>query len=329
MEFSDLARLASAHVEARIIQAAVELGIFDLFRNQHLSARAVSSVLRTDLRATELLLNALTALGLLEKSGEDFYTTPVSRKYLLRDSAHYFGDMILFEASLWSCWERLADAIRTGKPVRTPDMYQYDAKETGYFINGMDSLVKARGDAEVVADVLDWSAVTEMLDLGSGPATYPIQLCRRFPDLRATIFDLPGTMNLTERFVREAGLADRVRLVTGDYRTDTIPGRYDVIFMSNIIHGESHAENERLMSKLVSNLVPGGRLIVKDHILDENRTHPPVGAVFSLLMLLTTQGGQCYTFAEVKAWFTEAGLKNIQQIDLPAPLTSSLVIGER
>jgi SAM-dependent methyltransferase len=330
MDFSDLSRLAGGHVEARIVQTAVRLRVFDALKSHPLNAAAVSTSLQTDLRATELLLNGLTALRLLDKNRDVFSVTPVSEKYLLRDSAHYLGDMILFDASLWPSWERLEEAVRTGKPVRTPDMYQGDDKETGYFIHGMDSLVKARGDARVVAEVVDWTGVTELLDVGSGPGTYPIYLCRRFPQLRATIFDLPATSRLTEAFVRESGFSGRIQLVTGNYRADTISGRYQVIFMSNIIHGEDYEQNERLIKKLVAaNLAPGGRLIIKDHILDESRAHPPVGAVFSLLMLLTTEGGRCYAFDEVKAWMTMAGLSKIDRIDLPSPLTSSLVVGER
>jgi hypothetical protein len=254
MEFADLSKLASGHVEARIVQTAVELRVFDALKSNPLNARAVSAALKTDHRGTELLLNALTALGLLEKNQDSYSITPISQKYLLRDSAYYLGDLILFDASLWSSWERLEEAVRTGKPVRRPDMYQDDNTETRRFIRAMDSLVKARGDAPLVADVLDWSGVTELLDVGSGPATYPIYLCRRFAQLRVTIFDLRATMQLTESFVREAGLCDRIRLITGDYRTDTIPGVYDAIFLSNIIHGEDYAQNERLIAKLASNL---------------------------------------------------------------------------
>jgi hypothetical protein len=330
MDFSDLSRLASGHVEARIVQTAVELRLFDALKTQPLDARAVSSSLQTDARGTELLLNALAALGLLEKTGEAFTITPISRKYLLTDSEHYLGGMIVFEASLWPNWGRLEEAVRTGKPVRLPDMYQSNAKETGNFIYAMDSLVKARGDARVLGQVIDWSGVRELLDVGSGPGTYPIYLCGRFPQLRATIFDLPATSRLTEGFIRRAGMSDRIRVLTGDYRADTIPGSYQAIFMSNVIHGEDYDQNERLIAALVTrNLVPGGRLIIKDHILDETKAYPPVGAVFSLLMLLTTEGGRCYAFDEVKDWMAKAGLKGIERIDLPPPLISALVVGER
>jgi hypothetical protein len=108
-----------------------------------------------------------------------------------------------------------------------------------------------------------------------------------------------------------------------------IPGRYDVVFLSNIIHGESFEENQKLVGKLAGNLADGGRIIIKDHILDETRADPPVGAIFALLMLLTTRSGRCFSFDEVKSWLDGAGLSKVARVDLPPPFTSSLVIGSR
>jgi hypothetical protein len=329
MDFTELMRLAGAHVEARLIQAAVELAIFDALENSAGSAEAVANGLKLEPKATELLLNALASLELLRKRAEYFSLTEAAAKYLLKSSPQYVGAMIRFESALWTCWEKLPEAIRSGQPVRPPNMYQDQAAETEIFINAMDSLVKARGDAAVTANAIDWSGIVELLDVGSGPATYPIALCQCFPKLRATIFDLPGTLAISERYVREAVMAERIRLIAGDYRKEPIPGAYDVIFLSNIIHGESFESNRSLIRKLVSNLQPGGQIVIKDHILDDSRTTPPVGAIFSLLMLLTTESGRCYSFSEIKSWMEQAGLSRVRQIDLPPPLTSSLVIGTR
>jgi hypothetical protein len=136
-------------------------------------------------------------------------------------------------------------------------------------------------------------------------------------------------LNLTQRFVREAGIEDRVRLIAGNYRKDTIPGDYDVIFLSNIIHGEDYATNESLIRKLTNNLKLSGRIVIKDHILDDSRANPAVGAIFSLLMLLTTDAGRCYSFSEIESWMKQSGLSKVEQINLPFPLTSSLVIGAK
>ena len=327
MDFTEIMRLAGGHVEARLTQTALELAIFDALKNSAATAEAVADRLKLEPMATELLLNALASLELLRKQEECFSLTAAAAKYLLKSSPQYLGAMIRFESSLWSCWEKLPEAIRSGQPVRPPNMYQDDPTETEIFIKAMDSLVKARGDAEVVANAIDWSGMTELLDIGSGPASYPIAFCERFPNLHAKIFDLPGTLAITERYVREAGMTKRIRLIAGDYRKDPIPGDYNVIFLSNIIHGESFEINRSLIRKLVSNLKLGGQIVVKDHILDDSRTTPPVGAIFSLLMLLTTESGRCYSFNEIKSWMEHAGLSRVQRLDLPAPLTSSLVIG--
>jgi len=329
MDFSQLMGLASGHVEARIVQTAVELRVFDAFEARPLSSAAVAADLQLNARALELLLNALAALGLLEKHAEQFALTEISRRHLLRNSPYYVGGMIGFEAMLWHAWEKLPEAIRTGLPARTPNMYQADPGETEVFINAMDSLVKARGDTEVLASAIDWSKIGTLLDVGAGPATYPIALCEKFPQLHAAIVDLPGTLKITGRFVAGANLAARIELISADYRSDPIPGTYDAILLSNIIHGENEGRNAALMRKLAAHLNPRGRLIVKDHILGDSRAEPAVGALFSLLMLLTTDGGRCYSFAEIEAWMKQAGLNCVERIDLPAPLTSSLVIASQ
>jgi hypothetical protein len=327
MDFTKLASLASGHIEARIVQTAVELHIFDALGGPPQVSGAVARKLSLNPRATDLLMNALAALELLEKNGTQFSLAPVSRQYLVRGSPEYLGGLILFDASLWNSWEKLSVAIRSGNPVRTPDMYQHDPAETEVFIQAMDSLVKARGDAEAIMDFIDFTKVTRLLDIGSGPATYPIALCRTYPTLEATIFDLPGTLEITRRYVQEAGLTERIQLVLGDYRTDSIPGTYELIFLSNVIHGENEEKNAALFDRLFLNLTDGGRLVIKDHILDESRAKPRVGAIFSLLMLLTTDGGRCYSFNEIRSWMEHSGLAGVQLVDLPPPFTSSLVIG--
>jgi len=329
MDFSELTRLASGHVEARILQTAVSLGIFDAIGVGSLDGSGIAHALGTEPRATTLLANALTAMSLLNKTADRFSLTPIATKHLLRSSTQYLGGMVLFDAALWNCWTNLADAIRSGAPVRSPNMYQDDPSETEIFIGAMDSLVRARGDAEWLTEAIDWREVAAFLDVGSGPATYPIVLCKRFADLEASVFDLPATLKITQRYVRQEGMEDRIQLIAGDYRTDAIPGRYDVILLSNIIHGESEEVNEALVRKLASNLHPGGRLVVKDHILEESGAIPRVGAVFSLFMLLTTNSGRCYGFDEIKLWMQRADLSQVEKIDLPWPFTSSLVIATR
>ena len=275
MDFTELMRLAGGHVEARLTQTALELAIFDALESSAATAEAVANRLKLEPMATELLLN-FGVLGTATQTRGIFSLTEAAAKYLLKSSPQYLGAMIRFESSLWSCWEKLPRPFAPANrfvPEHVPR--RSHGNRDLHRSNGLSG--QARGDAEVVANAIDWSGMTELLDIGSGPASYPIAFCERFPNLHAKIFDLPGTLAITERYVREAGMTERIRLIAGDYRKDPIPGDYNVIFLSNIIHGESFEINRSLIRKLVSNLKLGGQIVVKDHILDDSLTSPACG----------------------------------------------------
>ncbi|MBI5197781.1 MAG: methyltransferase domain-containing protein [Nitrospirae bacterium] len=325
-DFKFITRLSDGFAASRILQAAVAVGLFDVIGEGGLTAGEIARLSKTGLRAVEIVLNALAALGLLEKKEAVFYLSPPSKKYLVSGSPYSLAGMIRFDGRLWGIWEKLEETIRTGKPSRPTEMFQADAGETDLFIEAMDSLVHARGDAEYLAKTLRFDDVGSFLDIGSGPATYPIAICRTHPDLKVTVFDLPGTLQVTRRYVEKAGMTDRIRLVPGDYNRDPLPEGFDRVFLSNVIHGEDEARNRRLMKKVHQALRPGGRVLIKDHVMDESMTSPAAGAVFSVQMLLTN-AGRDYAFSEVKGWLEEAGFTQITETLLPPPMTSSLVTG--
>jgi SAM-dependent methyltransferase len=328
MEFRELARLNGAYAESRILHAAVTLGVFDALDAAGRTAPELAQSLGTQPRATELLLNALVALHLVRKDGDRFRETDVSRTYLTSAAATSYNGMIRFDASLWPVWERLADSVRRGEPARAPDMFQSAPEETARFIDGMHSLVQARGDARVLAETLDLGSAQRLLDVGAGPGTYAIEFCRRHPALAVTIFDLPATLEVTRRHLGGTGLEDRIRLVAGDYRRDPLPAGHDVAFLANVIHGEDEPTNQALMRKLHEALAPGGRLMIKDHVTDESGTSPAPAALFSIAMLLFARGRD-YAYGEIREWLLSAGFSRVSIDVLPPGLISSLVTARK
>jgi len=331
MGFGEIATMAGGHAEARAIQVALKLGLFEALSRSPLNEESLARAIRADARATGLLANALAALGLLNKSEGRFTLTDESRRYLTQDSGEYLGGMILFDAALWDEWSRLEDSIRTGKPARTPDMFQSAPGDTARFIRAMDSLVRARGDALWVAENLDLRGVASIADLGGGPGTYVAAMLKQWPHLRASIWDLPATLSVAREMLaeREPTVHDRIELVSVDYLKDQLPQGADAIFMSNIIHSEAERTNAALMKKCFDALNPGGILIIKDHIMNRELTHPAAGAVFALYLLLTTHGRD-FSFDEVFSWMLDAGFRDIEERPLPSPpFTSSMVIAHK
>jgi precorrin-6B methylase 2 len=203
-------------------------------------------------------------------------------------------------------------------------MFQNDRQDTERFIRAMHSLVTARGDADLIVDLLDLDGVERLLDIGSGPGTYPIRFCLQHPQLRATIFELPGTLEVTRQFVDAAPCRDRIELVAGDFNHDPLPAGFGMAFLSNIIHGEDEDANQRLMRAVFASLQSGGRIVIKDHILNADLTSPAVGAIFSMQMLLFARGRD-YGFDEVRRWLQQAGFTSVGCRPLAPPLTSALV----
>ncbi len=325
MDFSELSRISGGFVQSRILQIAVKLGLFDVIKSEGSLSEEVARAIDTNPYATELFLNALAALKTLDKEQGKFYNTENSLAYLVKDSPKYFGGMILFEEGLWDMWEKLEESVRTGKPARPTDMFQENEQETERFIMAMHSIVRARGDAEILSDLLDFKWAKTIIDIGSGPGTYPMQFLKKYPHLKITIFDLTGTAQITKKVLQKEGMLRKMEIVEGDYNTDDLPGGFDVAFLSNIIHSEVKENNQKLISKVYKILNPDGQLIIKDHILHDTLTSPAVGAIFSIQMLLAT-GGRDYSFREVRAWLEDAGFKELEWIKLQPPLNSSLVI---
>jgi SAM-dependent methyltransferase len=331
LSFGEIASMAGGHAEARAIQVALRLGIFEALARGPLDEASLAQAIGGNARATGLLANALVALSLLHKNDVRLALTDSARRYLLRDSTEYLGGMILFDAALWDEWGRLEDSIRSGSPARNPDMFQSTPEETARFIRAMDSLVRARGDAAWVAENLDLHDIGSIADLGGGPGTYIAEMLKRWPHLSASIWDLPATLAVAQEVLaeREPLVHDRIGLVTVDYLKDRLPTGADAIFMSNIIHSEAEETNAALMKKCFEALSPGGMLIVKDHIMNRELTHPAAGAVFALYLLLTTHGRD-FSFDEVCSWMRDAGFRDLEERVLPSPpFTSSMVIAHK
>ena len=331
MDFSTIAGVAGGHAEARAIQIALKLGVFERLHNGALTAAELASAIVGNERATAILANAITALGLLHKIDGRFQLAQSAQRFLVESSPEYFGDMILFDATLWDEWGHLEDSIRSGDPARTPDMFQATPAATARFIRAMDSLVRARGDDRWTAGHLDLGFARSIADLGGGPGTYLVEFLRRFPDLRGAIWDLPATLEVARRILTERwpSMLARIDLRPADYLAGELPGLVDAIFMSNIIHSENERVNAALMAKCFRALNSGGLIAIKDHIMNRDLTEPAAGAVFSLYLLLTTRGRD-YSFDETNGWLSAAGFIEVEMTTLPSPpFTSSIVIARK
>jgi ubiquinone/menaquinone biosynthesis C-methylase UbiE len=313
----DLVRLRKLYlgfISSRVILTANNLRIFDNLKKPALASE-ISRELKTDLRATEILLDALAGIGLVSKSSAGKYrNAPVSNNYLVRGSRLYQGDIIKHASIMWQNFSALDEVLSTGRPARRG----FDHES---FIMGMHNLTLLRTESLIKAVGL--KGVKTMLDVGSGPGTNAIAFAKK--GVKSTIFDLPETINIAKKVARREGVKG-IGFVAGDFHVDDIGAGYDLILVSQIVHAFSADENVSLLQKCRAALNPGGRVAVQEFPINDARTAPPHSALFSVNMLVGTENGRCYSPKEIKHWLAKTGFERVIIKNLPETV---LIMGER
>jgi ubiquinone/menaquinone biosynthesis C-methylase UbiE/DNA-binding transcriptional ArsR family regulator len=313
-DLAELRNLYLGFISSRVILTANNLGIFDNLKKAS-SAKEIAEKLKIDPRATEILLDALTGIGLVIKNRTGRYrNAPLSNRYLVKGSHLYQGDIVRHASTMWQNFSALDEVVRTGRPARRG----FDHES---FIMGMHNLTIFRTESLIKAVGL--KGVKTMLDLGGGPGTNAIAMAKK--GVKSTVFDFPETIKIAQKVARRERMRG-IRFIAGDFRVDSIGSGYDLILLSQIFHAFSAEENIALLSKCKTAINPGGRVVVQEFPIDETRSTPPHSALFSVNMLVGTEKGRCYSPNEMKRWLTETGFKNIGIKYLPETV---LITGER
>jgi SAM-dependent methyltransferase len=306
-------RLAQGFMECRIFHAAAELNLFTVLDQTPLSAGEVASRISGDVRALAILLDALAAMGLLVKRGQTYQCEGDNSRMLSEKSPQTILPIVLHMASLWKRWSRLTDIAKGGGVADDEFDFSRDAEELRAFIGAMHSIGAPMAKRIVAA--VDPGASRSLLDVGSGSGTYTIAFLHAVPGMRATLFDLPGVIEMARERLKHEGLLDRTTLVAGSFYLHEFPEGHDLALISAIIHSNSPEENLELYRKVFRSLKPGGRILVRDHVMSPDRTWPRNGAVFAINMLVGTSGGGTYTYEEIEGGLSQAGFERIKLVN--------------
>jgi (2Fe-2S) ferredoxin/SAM-dependent methyltransferase len=315
-----LYQLVRGFMPSRCLLTALELDIFTAV-GEGANAGQVGRKIHADARAAAMLLNALTALELLSKCGDEYKNTPASARFFVQDSKDNQRNGLLHTANIWHRWSTLTAAVQRGS--RIPAERDSTPEWTRNFIAGMQQVAQER--APLVVQALGTEGVCRILDLGGGSGAYSIAFAQASPKVQSEILDLPEVTELTAGYIQQSGIASRVRIRAGNMLTDNFGSGYDLILLNAICHMFSEAQNQELFRNARRALAPGGRLAVQDFILNSEKNGPLHAALFSLNMLVGTDGGASYSEPEYVAWMKAAGFAEVRRINLPGP--SDLIVG--
>jgi len=322
----DLLEISGYFWKTAALHAAVKLDVFTVVGDGQSTADEISRQLDGARRGVERLLDALVAMDLLVKSDGKYANCPSGRTFLSKNSAKYVGHIIMHHHHLVESWSKLDQAVQSGEPIRSRSSFS-KAEWRESFLMGMFNM--AMGLAPQLVPQIDLTSRKRMLDLGGGPGTYGIHFCLHNPHLRAEVYDLPTTRPFAEKTIQQFELSDRINFVDGNYLEDPIKGRYDIAWLSHVLHGEGPQDCRMIIQKAVDALDPQGIIIIHEFILNNSMDSPLFPALFSLNMLLGTDSGRSYSEQQLTDMLLAAGVKNIRRIPLKSPNDSGLLVGDK
>lgn len=241
---------------SRAVMVATKLDIFETLAAGPLTAEEIVKKCGSHARATEQLLNALVGMGCVQIKGERYSLPRKMRAWILAEGKYSFREQILLHELEWKWWEHCEEYVRTGQPLRVHQTLADD--EWGTYQRGMRSGVAF--PANWVARHLPLARTARaMLDIGGSHGFFSVAICRRHPQLRATILELPQAIQHAAPLLEKEGLGDRVRYRAGDALTEDLGAdQYDLVFMAALVHHFDDATNRQLVKRVARTLRPGG-----------------------------------------------------------------------
>jgi SAM-dependent methyltransferase len=324
-----LMEMARGYRAAQILLACVELEVFEAIAAGVRSAADIATAIQASARGAELLLNAAVAIGLLEKRDNRFFNTPMAETCLTRGGQGCIADSLKLESAFYRRWGHLAAAVKTGQRPEDNVRDERSGDWVRHFEYALYNMTRpiAPGIADALA--LPEDRALRVLDVGGGHGGYSIALAQRYPRLTATVFELPRVVPVTREIVAQAGLAERVFVQEGDFQRDDLGNGYDVALVFGVLNGEPPEGRPALIAKVFAALNPGGRIVLRDFVLDTDRAGPLEAAIFALQMLLATDAGGLDTRDDWARWLRAAGFTPPESISLPAGIGSVLIVADR
>jgi hypothetical protein len=303
------------------LAAALDLDLFTQIADGKHTASEIGAAIGADAGGVARLCDALTALKYLRKKGQNYQLDPVADTYLVR-GRELFMDWRGLASGMAVRWSQLPEAVKAGKP---PMVMDFNTMTEFFRI-----LVKAifptsyvpAMDAVAAIPKKTRGRIRNILDVAAGSGAWSLAFAQALPDARVTAVDFPPVLEITREYAERYKVADRYDYMGGNLRElDFGQGRYDLVILGHVVHGEGREWGRRLIEKSAAALREKGMLLIAEFIANDQRTGPVWPLLFGLNMLMNAPEGDVFTMGEYREWLKGAGMKSVKTIKAePSPL---------
>lgn len=306
--------------------AGMQLDVFTPLKDGPMTEEALAQALNVQPRKLRPLLYALINAELLSLDGDRFSNTQEAHVYLVRGRSTYLGNAHELYSDLWSATLQAGRSIRANAPQVKHDFELMSDKELAAFFRGLHAGALATG--RQLSTAFGFDALQSLLDVGGGSGGVAIAACQSCSNLIATIIELPRVAPITQSFVKEAGLANRVKVLAGNILERSPEARFHAAVLRNLVQVLGPDDAQQMLRNVGKAIVPGGTLLIAGHVLEDSRLAPAPAVGMNLAFLSIYDEGQAYTEREHRAWLTDAGFSQIE-VQYGAGLGGSSIIVAR
>jgi len=319
---------------SKVLLTAVELDVFSVLGTQAMTATELGLALSLHPRGRYDFFDALVSMGFLQREGDGaqgrYRNTAETAYFLDRNRPSYVGGMLeMLNSRLYSCWNQLGTALRTGQPQNqvsdgTQSLFESlyaDPARLEQFMAAMRGI--SLPNFQALADRFNFSRYRSVCDVGGATGLLSTVIAERHPHLRCLSFDLPAVEPIAQRWIARSSAADRVQTRAGDFLRDPLP-KADVITMGMILHDWNLEKKQHLVRLAYEALPPGGALIAIENLIDDARRQNTFGLLMSLNMLIEFGDAFDFTGADFWGWCQAAGFRRYDVIHLNGPCSAAV-----
>ena len=315
-------QIAFGFMAAKHLFAASELGIFEALAEGATDVEGLAARTGLTRRAARISADAMVALDLLERRGDEYANTPVAGVFLSGAGPADVRPLLRFWDKIsFPAWTNLAETLGRG-PVR--EIFELDESLQQIASAGIEAF--QAGPAAALPETVALPEGCRLLDVGGGTGSWSIALARSFPHLTATVFELPSVAPIARKRIADAGLSDRIDVREGDAITGLPPEGYDAFLLANLVHYWSPEQNRGLLRKLRDATEKGARMVIADFWTDPTHTEPVAAALMAGEFAVHLENGDVYSVDEAAEWLQSTGWRFTGQEPLAGPM--SVVLAE-
>ena len=308
---------------SRTLVAAVELDVFKHIAHGKRAVQEIAEAAGASPRGMAHLLDALTGIGYLRKTGSRYGLRPVSATFLVRGKTAYMSAMAQAMSLTWDAWKDLTEVVKSGRSAEAVNVAE---KGKEFFPKLVASIFPGNFAASAAAvsrlPEKERRKIHKILDVAAGSGAWSLGFAQAIPQARVTALDFPEVTPITCGYAEKLGVANRYEYLEGDMRqVDFGQDTYDLIILGHIVHSEGETHGKELLRKSYAALRPGGKLLIAEFVPNDARTGPAMPLLFGLNMLLQTEEGNVFTLREYRTWLKAAGFRKVATIPVPPPST--------